>query len=220
MFLSLLSAVNAQVPTKPYFGGPCGEGSCKDPEAQRLDDAYQVDATTIEQRNKMREIIRIHTNRSGTDWSRATEQYFKWREWSIRCDPQTSIARGPSCGSDPSLAYIKMIKDGGVFKINAIINETLTLNCILDSGAADVSVPSDVVSVLMRMGTLSYKDFLGSQTYVLADGSRVPSMRFIIRSIKVGDEKVENVVGSISSSNSEILLGQSFFQKFRVPLGE
>ena len=62
----------------------------------------------------------------------------------------------------------------------------ITLKAIVDSGASDVSVPADVVSTLIRTGTITNDDFLGQQTYVLADGSKVPSARFQIRSLKVG----------------------------------
>jgi hypothetical protein len=35
-------------------------------------------------------------------------------------------------------------------------------------------LPADVVLTLFRTGTLSKTDFIGSVTYTLADGSRVP----------------------------------------------
>jgi hypothetical protein len=59
------------------------------------------------------------------------------------------------------------------------------------------------------------EDFLGKQTYVLADGSKVPSQQFRIRSLKVGNKAIENVVASIASVNATILLGQSFLSKFK-----
>ena len=68
---------------------------------------------------------------------------------------------------------------------------------------------------LMRTNTVSQQDFLGQQTYVLADGSKVPSHRFRIRSLKVGNKTIENVTASIASVNATILLGQSFLGKFK-----
>jgi len=91
----------------------------------------------------------------------------------------------------------------------------ITLSAIVDSGASDMSVPTDVVLTLMRTKTITDQDFLGQQTYVLADGSKVPSQQFRIRSLKVGDRTVENVVASIASVNGEILLGQSFLNRFK-----
>ena len=85
----------------------------------------------------------------------------------------------------------------------------------MDSGASDVSVPADIVLTLMRTKTVTQDDFLGKQTYVLADGSNVPSQQFRIRSLKVGNKIIENVVASIASVEGTILLGQSFLSKFK-----
>jgi hypothetical protein len=110
---------------------------------------------------------------------------------------------------------IRMEERGGVYVVPVRFNDTITLNSIVDSGAADVSVPADIVSTLMRSKTITVEDFMGKQTYVLADGSKVPSQQFRIRSIKVGNKTVENVVARIASVNGEILLGQSFLQRFK-----
>jgi hypothetical protein len=48
----------------------------------------------------------------------------------------------------------------------------------------------------MRAGTLTKADFFGTQIYVLADGSKVPSRTFRIKSLKIGDKIIENVNGS------------------------
>ncbi len=104
--------------------------------------------------------------------------------------------------------------DGGVYVVPVRFNEAITLNAIVDSGASDVCVPADVVMTLMRTGTITEEDFLGSQTYVLADGSKVPSPRFRLKSLKVGDITIENVEASITDVKATILLGQSFLGRF------
>jgi predicted aspartyl protease len=53
------------------------------------------------------------------------------------------------------------------------------------------------------------------QTYVLADGSEVPSQQFRIRSIRVGNRTVKDVIGSIAPVKGDILLGQGFLSKFK-----
>ena len=58
-------------------------------------------------------------------------------------------------------------------------------------------------------------DFLGEKTYVLADGSRVPSRTFRIRSLKVGNKVLANVSGSVSPVQGSLLLGQSFLRRFK-----
>ena len=104
---------------------------------------------------------------------------------------------------------------GGVFVVPVRFNEVITLNAIVDSGASDVSVPVDLVLTLMRANTITEADFLGQKTYVLADGSKVPSHQFRIRSLRVGNRTIQNVVASVASSSASILLGQSFLGKFK-----
>ncbi len=64
--------------------------------------------------------------------------------------------------------------EGGTFAVPVTINGAITLKFIVDSGAADVSIPVDVVLTLVRMGAVAPSDFIGEKTYQLADGSIVP----------------------------------------------
>jgi clan AA aspartic protease (TIGR02281 family) len=105
--------------------------------------------------------------------------------------------------------------DGGTFVVPVQINGTVTLDFVIDSGATDVSVPADVVSTLMRAGTIKRGDFIGEQTYVLADGSETQSATFTIRTLRVGNTVLENVGGSVASAQGSLLLGQSFLKRFK-----
>jgi clan AA aspartic protease (TIGR02281 family) len=108
-----------------------------------------------------------------------------------------------------------MKRQGGTFVVPVLINNALILNFTVDSGASDVSIPADVVMTLVRTGTIVDADFIGEQTYVLADGSKVKSHRFRIRSLQVGDRVIENVVGSVAPVKGSLLLGQSFLGRFK-----
>jgi predicted aspartyl protease len=98
-----------------------------------------------------------------------------------------------------------LIKEAGTFKVPVQINGVIELNFVLDSGASDVSIPADVVMTLLRTGSLKKDDFLGTKTYVLADGSSVPSATFRIRMLKVGNRVIENVVASVVQVGDEVL---------------
>jgi predicted aspartyl protease len=89
------------------------------------------------------------------------------------------------------------------------------LKFTVDSGAADVTIPADVFSTLMRAGTIEDSDMLGTQTYILADGSTSNLQTFRIRSLKVGDTVLENVTGSVADTRGTLLLGQSFLRSFK-----
>lgn len=108
----------------------------------------------------------------------------------------------------------KLSTQGGVFTISGRLNGVLTLDFILDSGAADVSIPADVASTLLRTHTIKQGDFLPGATYIMADGSRTRSQRFMIRQLEVGNVIVRNVPASVSSNHGDLLLGQSFLSRF------
>ena len=112
-------------------------------------------------------------------------------------------------------APINLKKQNGVLLVPILINNKISLDFVVDSGAADVSIPADVVLTLMRTETLTKEDFTGTNTYILADGSKVPSQTFRIRSLKVGDLVLENVSGSIASVDAPLLLGQSLLSRFK-----
>jgi TPR repeat protein len=115
-----------------------------------------------------------------------------------------------------SATSVPMQLEGGIYVVPVLINDAITLDFVVDSGAADVSIPADVVLTLMRAKkTIEETDFLGEQTYVLGDGSKVPSQTFVIRSLKVGNIVLENVHGSVASVKGSLLLGQSFLSRFK-----
>ena len=126
-----------------------------------------------------------------------------------------SITPLQSQNSLSAKTVVQLKSDGGIFVVPVEINGAITLDFIIDSGAADVSVPADVVSTLIRTRTIQPSDFIGKQTYVLADGSEAPSAVFIIRSLRVGSHLVENIRGSIAPAQGTLLLGQSFLQNFK-----
>jgi hypothetical protein len=58
------------------------------------------------------------------------------------------------------LAYsesIKLKQSGGVYMLPVRINDTVTVPFVLDSGAAEVSIPNDVFSVLRRSDTINQR---------------------------------------------------------------
>jgi hypothetical protein len=105
--------------------------------------------------------------------------------------------------------------EGGALLVPVTINGALTLDFVVDSGAADVSIPEDVILTLIRTGTIRHADFLGRRTYRLADGSTVPSELVRIGTLKVGGYEIDNVTVSAARVAGAPLLGQSFLRRFR-----
>lgn len=110
---------------------------------------------------------------------------------------------------------VRMVQSGGTFKVPVRLNDQLTLDFTVDSGASVVTVPADVVLTLIRTNTIRDSDFRGEQVYVLADGSRVKSRNFILRTLAVGDITIENVEATIVDVKGSLLLGQSLLRRFK-----
>lgn len=123
--------------------------------------------------------------------------------------PTPAVPPAASAGDEVSLT-----EKGGTYLVPVRINDAITLDFTIDSGAADVLIPADVAMTLFRTKTLSSGDFLGQRTYVLADGSRLPSARFTLRQLRVGSHILLNVTASVGPASSEPLLGQSFLSHF------
>jgi TPR repeat protein len=108
---------------------------------------------------------------------------------------------------------IQLQRESGTYMVPVRINETVILPFVVDSGAAEVSIPTDVFLTLLRSGTVKQSDFVGSGKYVLADGSEQSSDRFILHEVKVGDHVIRNVVANVAPVKGDPLLGQSFLSK-------
>lgn len=108
---------------------------------------------------------------------------------------------------------VKLTDRGGTFLVPVVVNGRLNLDFVLDSGASEVQIPEDVFRTLYRTGTVSDADFLGTETYTLADGSKVPSARFMLHTLEVGGHTISNVAATVGTTISEPLLGQSFLSQ-------
>ncbi|MFO1079536.1 MAG: retroviral-like aspartic protease family protein [Reyranellaceae bacterium] len=150
---------------------------------------------------------------------RDLEQALAWyRKSAAQGDTEAQAKVKRLAGEGPARggrSGVLLKKDGGTYMVPVLINGAITLDFVLDSGASDVSIPQDVVSTLIRTGTLQSSDFIGEKTYVLADGTRIKSRTFRIRSLKVGDHVLENVTGSVAATKGSLLLGQSFLSRFK-----
>jgi gag-polyprotein putative aspartyl protease len=113
-----------------------------------------------------------------------------------------------------NVVTVDTITEHGVRKIPVQLNGMLTRNFVVDSGASYVSIPSAVVTELIQSRALTESDFLpGYVIFVIADGSRSKRRRFILRSVRVGETTVADVLALDAGPNSMPLLGMSFLSK-------
>jgi len=118
-------------------------------------------------------------------------------------------------GNSPLETRIPLVKMSGGLIAPVVINNTLKLNFIVDSGASDVSIPANVFSSLVRANTVTQADITGNRNYKNADGQVFQSKTFVIRSLKIGNIEAPRVQAKVSPSNAPPLLGQSFLKRFK-----
>ncbi|MGC1388873.1 MAG: retropepsin-like aspartic protease [Steroidobacteraceae bacterium] len=119
-----------------------------------------------------------------------------------------------ACGTAQAES-IPLVREHGTFVVPVVINDKMTLNFTIDSGASDVSIPAHVFSTLIRSGAISPRDFLDERVNELPGGSKRTSQRFRIRLLSVGSLKLRNVIASIAPPAGHLLLGQSFLSRLK-----
>ena len=134
--------------------------------------------------------------------------------WAYNATKNEKIQPIVEAASNPSAASIPLTKEGGVFHVKATVNSGIALSFVVDSGAADVTLPDFVGKTLFASGSLQKADILGTSKYSLADGSTVTGTVVNLKSLTLGDVTIRNVRASIFPNDSgSLLLGQSALQK-------
>lgn len=118
-------------------------------------------------------------------------------------------------GSGP-IDVVMTRKDGNLW-VPAKINNVVTIDFVIDSGASDITLPRDVYSTLIRSGTLTKADYIGTTQFGIGDGSEIKGgVKFKLASLQVGDQVLKDVVASVMPSDSATpLLGLSFLSRFQ-----
>ena len=102
---------------------------------------------------------------------------------------------------------------GGVYHIPVTLNKSVRLEFVVDSGASTVYIPEDVFTTLLRTGTVSKNDILGTSKVETATGEVVETLLVNIRNLKIGNKTIYNVKTSVGSRKASLLLGQSALKK-------
>lgn len=103
---------------------------------------------------------------------------------------------------------------GGTFTVPVFINKSVEVKFFVDSGAADISLPVDVATTLMRNDALVDADIYGEQSYSIADGSSTKARVVVLKELNVGGARLKNVKASVGGPDAPLLLGQSFLKRF------
>jgi hypothetical protein len=138
----------------------------------------------------------------------------------LRGEPWSATPEQPNFGASPPLHTtsedeITLVgTEGGGYLVPVSVNGLPPINFRLDTGADIVALPAEVVFTLLRTGTLRSTDFIGNTSLVMADGRELPSFKFRIRELRVGQHLIPDVVGTANSALTDPLLGGSFLSRF------
>jgi clan AA aspartic protease (TIGR02281 family) len=98
------------------------------------------------------------------------------------------------------------LSPGGTFYVSVEIDGLVTIDMMLDSGAADVAITEEVFRSL-GPGVVRF----GEREYSMANGTISRRALFKIKSLKIGDLVLEDVTASVGPG--ALLLGQTFLQR-------
>ena len=143
--------------------------------------------------------------------------WFEGKVAQIRADHNLAAPSTPAlaAASGPQSQQVPLQGQRGALFVPVVVDDALTLNFVVDSGASDVTIPADVARTLARMGKLSAADVVGQGVFTLANGVREPGELVKIHSMKIGGQEVHDVIASVSNANGQLLLGQSFLRRFK-----
>lgn len=174
-------------------------------------------ADQLVRRGKVQEALNVLESFDQTLQDEGQPAYFASKASQLRTRFHMAAA-GPAPAAAapgaPSPEVALQAANGG-FYVPALVDGAITLRFVVDSGASDVVIPSDVARTLMRMGKLSPADYRGYGEAVLADGSHVTAQRVVLHSLSVGGHEVRDVVASITDARGSLLLGQTFLRRFK-----
>lgn len=126
-------------------------------------------------------------------------------------EPNVSLA---TPASSTGAEEIPLKKVGSTYLLPVAVNGLPPMFFMLDSGSSSVALPAEVVLTLLRTGTLQKSDFIGSESFVMADGRELPSITFKIRELRVGQHVIRDVEGNANPALTQPLLGGSFLSRF------
>ncbi len=121
--------------------------------------------------------------------------------------------KGKVTGDEPTI-QIPLSQKDGVYTLTIYIG-SMRLVYILDSGASETTITSDIERQLIESGLITKDNYLSSGLYKLADGSIIERRRILMPKIKIGSYFVYNIPVTVGTNESPMLLGKNVLDKFK-----
>src|SRR5262245_23621248 len=98
----------------------------------------------------------------------------------------------PGGHADAAVREIALVRDGSVYRVPVTLDGRVVRRFIVDTGAGEVQVSTDVFRALFPRGA-ARPVHLPDGVYRLADGREVRNRRFLIPSLRIGDRELRGV---------------------------
>ena len=107
-----------------------------------------------------------------------------------------------------------ILSNSGIYEVNVFLNNVLKIDMVFDTGASEVYFTPDVVLTLFKTKTITEDDLLEGAMFMDANGNVNKSARFNLKTMQIGNIKLENIPCAVSSNvNGSNLLGLSALRK-------
>ncbi len=111
-----------------------------------------------------------------------------------------------------AVSVVQLVEIGGSYKVKLSI-DGVTRYFLLDTGAADLIINSEIERELLLNGSLTRDSYMGKDSYTMADNRVVEADMVRVNNITIGDFTVNNVTVAILPEGS-LLCGTSLLNKF------
>jgi clan AA aspartic protease (TIGR02281 family) len=111
-------------------------------------------------------------------------------------------------------AEVPLGESGGIYTVPVQVNQSVTLQFLVDPGSAVVVIPRSVLDKLILNGTVKQDDVVGISIAELADRSLYRAVQLRLRELRVGGVVARDVIAAVAPALSQPLLGQSFLKRF------
>lgn len=127
-------------------------------------------------------------------------------------DPFAAMVKSSNKPNQNSMVDLE--ENNGVYQLKARFG-SIYENFILDSGASITTISKTVEDKLLNIGFIDRNSYLPNALFRIADGSIISLRRARLKSMAIGSFEVKNLIVSIGSENSPLLLGRNFLDKFK-----
>jgi aspartyl protease family protein len=115
---------------------------------------------------------------------------------------------------DQEKNVVKIRKADGVWEIPTEING-VQMYFVFDTGAGLISISDAEALFLIKQGSLTRDDILGSANFYDANGDISEGTIINLKSVRIGSRLLENVEASVVHNlKAPLLMGQSALEKF------